>query len=114
MMIVKLLTVTSSLVCILPLPRPSEMSNVACREILRSVMEKAKRITAMTSRGQLIPLRSVPPSSEKTSHRTHTRNEAKYAPVATACVTIAVIYAPMNDSISSTVTTPDLTLVFVL
>lgn len=78
---------------------------MACRETTKAVREKAKRMMAMVKKGQLTPLRSIPPSSEKTSHRRQMRNKAKYAPVMTACTVIAVMYAPTDDGISSTVKT---------
>ena len=44
----------------------------------------------MMSVGGLRSLRSDPPSSEKASHLTHRRNVAKYMPVASACVVVAM------------------------
>ena len=58
--------------------------------------------------GRSMFLRSDPPSSEKASHLTHTMNEAKYTPVASACVVIAMMGASTEKNISCAMLTSDL------
>ena len=59
-------------------------------------------------------LRRVPPSSEKMSHRRHRRNVAKCVPVRSACKVVAMRYIWMVDSILTTISISNLTLVFIL
>ena len=73
---------------------PWDASKVERRERLKSVTERAKRRMEMMNMmdvGRPMFLRCVPPSSGKAIHLMHRRNEAKYTPVTSACVVIAMM-----------------------
>src|SRR6266576_581308 len=72
--------------------RPLEiLDTVEDRKMRYAVAERSKMTIVMINRIQLMPLRSVPPLSAKTSHRRHSRNEAIYTPITTDSAVTAII-----------------------